>query len=142
MVAPTLMLGVSSGGVYPAAGVTCAWDAGPRKAQAATARQARTRTAALIAFIDWSPPGGSRLRPRSRAGECLEQVTWFGRLCDGRVTSAAGIQAAGREIRNVVPEPGRLSTSIDPPIAWVRCLAIARPRPVPPSRRSRDRSTR
>jgi RNA polymerase primary sigma factor len=51
-------------------------------------------------------------------------------------------QAAGRETRKVVPEPGRLSTSIDPPIAWVRCLAIASPRPVPPSRRSRDRLTR
>ncbi len=48
----------------------------------------------------------------------------------------------GTEKWNREPTPTSLSTHIRPPCTSTRCLAIARPRPVPPASRERAASTR
>ena len=65
-----------------------------------------------------------------------------GWTAEAAVPTYAVAQAVGRVKRKVLPWPSSLSARMEPPWASMMCLAIARPRPVPPDSRERALSTR
>jgi hypothetical protein len=60
----------------------------------------------------------------------------------GYVGNTVLVQAVGRVNRKVEPWARSLSARMEPPWANMMCLAMARPRPVPPDSRERALSTR
>ena len=66
---------------------------------------------------------------------------WRGDFYPPLAVAPAGM-ARGRVKKKVEPWPSALSTRMRPPWASTMCLAMARPRPVPPDSRERALSTR
>src|SRR5205807_3278113 len=87
--------------------------------------------------------GGPQPRPpgadRGAGGRDAERV---GGGAAGPPRLAADPGAAGSVNVNVLPAFARLVTVRRPPWASTMCLAMARPSPVPPGPRDRERSTR
>src|SRR6266851_3981923 len=70
---------------------------------------------------------------RQRLARAGDEVGWHGRRmpAHGSAVQAPGGGAAGSRMRNRVPTPTLLATSISPPIAVMRLWQIERPSPVP-----------